>query len=74
LQTCLVCERQPRDAHHLRFAQNRALARKVSNKFTVPLRRGHHRELHRHGDETSWWQGGLVDLQQHGEAFANFID
>jgi hypothetical protein len=24
-QTCLVCGRQPCDAHHLRFAQNRAL-------------------------------------------------
>jgi hypothetical protein len=55
-QTCLVCGRQPCDAHHLRFAQSRALARKVSDEFTVPLCRGHHRELHRHGDETAWWQ------------------
>jgi ERF superfamily len=55
-QSCLVCGRQPCDAHHLRFAQNRALARKVSDEFTVPLCRGHHRELHRHGDETGWWQ------------------
>jgi hypothetical protein len=55
-QTCLVCGRQPCDAHHLRFAQNRALARKVSDEFTVPLCRGHHRELHRHGDESVWWQ------------------
>ena len=55
-QTCLVCGRQPCDAHHLRFAQNRALACKVSDEFTVPLCRGHHRELHRQGDETAWWQ------------------
>jgi hypothetical protein len=54
-QTCLVCGRQPCDAHHLRFAQNRALGRKVSDEFTVPLCRGHHRELHRHGDEADWW-------------------
>jgi hypothetical protein len=54
-QTCLVCGRQPCDAHHLRFAQSRALARKVSDEFTVPLCRGHHRELHRHGDEARWW-------------------
>jgi hypothetical protein len=55
-QTCLVCGRRPCDAHHLRFAQGRALSRKVSDEFTVPLCRGHHRELHRHGDETGWWQ------------------
>jgi hypothetical protein len=55
-QTCLVCGRHPCDAHHLRFAQNRALGRKVSDEFTVPLCRGHHREVHRHGDEPAWWQ------------------
>jgi ERF superfamily len=55
-QSCLVCGRQPCDAHHLRFTQDRALGRKVSDEFTVPLCRGHHRELHRHGDEAAWWQ------------------
>ena len=52
---CLVCGRTPSDAHHLRFTQRRALGRKVSDEFTVPLCRGHHRELHRHGDEAAWW-------------------
>ncbi len=60
-QTCLVCGRRPCDAHHLRFAQNRALGRKVSDEFTVPLCRGHHRELHRHGDEAAWWQKVGID-------------
>jgi hypothetical protein len=55
-QPCLVCGRQPSDAHHLRFAQSRALGRKVSDEFTVPLCRGHHREVHRCGDEGAWWQ------------------
>ena len=54
-QPCLVCGRQPADAHHLRFAQSRALGRKVSDEFTVPLCRGHHREVHRCGDEPVWW-------------------
>jgi hypothetical protein len=54
-QACLICGRQPSDAHHLRFAQHRALGRKVSDEFTVPLCRGHHRELHRCGDEAGWW-------------------
>jgi hypothetical protein len=55
-QPCLVCGRRPCDPHHLRFAQSRALGRKVSDEFTVPLCRGHHRELHRHGDEARWWE------------------
>jgi len=55
-QPCLICGRTPSDPHHLRFAQSRALGRKVSDEFTVPLCRGHHREVHRCGDETAWWQ------------------
>lgn len=52
---CLICERGPCDAHHLKFAQARALGRKVSDEFTVPLCRAHHQELHRHGNEAAWW-------------------
>ena len=55
-QPCLICGRTPSDPHHLRFAQPRALGRKVSDKFTVPLCRGHHREVHRCGDEAAWWE------------------
>jgi hypothetical protein len=55
-QSCLICGRTPTDAHHLRFAQHRALGRKVSDEFTVPLCRGHHREVHRCGDEAAWWE------------------
>ena len=58
---CLICGRQPSDAHHLRFAQSRALGRKVSDEFTVPLCRGHHREVHRAGDEAAWWKGTNID-------------
>jgi len=60
-QPCLVCGRQPCDPHHLRFTQIRALGRKVSDEFTVPLCRGHHREVHRHGDEGAWWQKIGID-------------
>ena len=60
-QPCLVCGRQPADAHHLRFAQHRALGRKVSDEFIVPLCRGHHREVHRSGDEASWWSKAGID-------------
>jgi hypothetical protein len=58
---CLICGRLPSDAHHLRFAQSRALGRKVSDEFTVPLCRGHHRGVHRCGDEAAWWKSAGVD-------------
>jgi hypothetical protein len=60
-QPCLICGRQPSDAHHLRFAQHLALGRKVSDEFTVPLCRGHHREVHRCGDEGAWWGQIRID-------------
>jgi ERF superfamily len=60
-QPCLICGRRPADAHHLRFAQSRTLGRKVSDEFTVPLCRGHHREIHRCGDEAAWWKKVGVD-------------
>jgi hypothetical protein len=60
-QPCLVCGREPSDAHHLRFAQPRALGRKVSDEFTVPVCRLHHRELHRQGHEAAWWMGLKID-------------
>jgi hypothetical protein len=63
-QACLICGRQPSDAHHLRFAQYRAVGRKVSDEFTVPLCRGHHRELHRCGDEVAWWGNAGIDPTQ----------
>ena len=60
-QPCLVCGRIPADAHHLRFAQSPALGRKVSDEFTVPLCRGHHREVHHCGDEAAWWSKAAID-------------
>jgi hypothetical protein len=60
-QACLICGRQPADAHHLRFAQTRALGRKVSDEFTVPLCRGHHRAVHRADDENNWWKEVAID-------------
>ena len=60
-QPCLICGRRPADAHHLRFAQSRTLGRKVSDEFTVPLCRGHHREVHRCGDEAAWWKKAGID-------------
>jgi hypothetical protein len=60
-QACLVCGRTPSDPHHLTFMQPRALGNRVSDEFTVPVCRIHHRELHRHGDEAAWWGKVHID-------------
>jgi len=60
-QPCLLCGRLPCDPHHLRFAQSRGLGLKVSDEFTVPLCRAHHRELHRAGKEVDWWARTGID-------------
>jgi len=60
-QPCLVCGRSPVDAHHIRFAQPKAMARKVSDEFTVPLCRRHHEQLHSQADERGWWDALDID-------------
>src|SRR5262249_31700769 len=60
-QACLVCGRTPSDPHHLTFMQPRALGHRVSDEFTVPVCRVHHRELHRQGDEAAWWGKLSID-------------
>lgn len=61
MQACLICGRTPADAHHVKSAQPRALGRKVSDRFTVPLCRLHHRELHAGGSEERWWHDKGID-------------
>ena len=58
---CVVCGRRPAQAHHIRFAQPRAMAMKVSDEYTVPLCVGHHDALHRTGDERAWWAARKID-------------
>jgi hypothetical protein len=41
--------------------QPRALGRKVSDEFTVPLCRVHHRAVHRSTNEPAWWKGAGID-------------
>jgi len=60
-QPCLLCGRRPSDAHHIRFVQPRALGRKASDEFAVPLCRSHHRAVHRAGDEKAWWKQAGID-------------
>ena len=60
-QPCLVCGRTPSDPHHIKFAEQRAMGRKVSDRFAVPICRLHHRELHQRGNERAWWESQGID-------------
>src|SRR5262249_35424115 len=60
-EPCLICGRKPSDPHHLRYLQPRALGRKASDEFAVPLCRVHHRAVHRARDERAWWQAAGID-------------
>jgi DNA recombination protein Rad52 len=74
---CLICGRTPAHAHHIRFAQPRAMGSKVGDEWTVPLCFLHHRSLHDSGSEETWWQVHATDAlaeakrlwqQSHGSA------
>jgi Rad52/22 family double-strand break repair protein len=60
-QPCVICGRTPAHAHHVRYAQTRGLALKVSDDFTVPLCAIHHNENHATGDERRWWHERKID-------------
>jgi hypothetical protein len=60
-QPCLICGRKQSDPHHLRYLQPRALGRKVSDEFAVPLCRSHHRAVHRASNEQAWWKAAEID-------------
>ena len=64
---CLICGRAPSHAHHLRFAQLRALGRKVSDEWVVPLCNLHHRALHDEGNEEAWWGRHGIDALTQAE-------
>jgi hypothetical protein len=68
-QPCLVCGRHPSDPHHVRFAPPRALGLKVSDEFTVPLCRTHHREIHQSSNEVAWWQRVKIDPLSNARQF-----
>jgi hypothetical protein len=60
-QPCVICGRAPAHAHHIRYAQPKGLALKVSDEFAVPLCAIHHSDNHSTGDERRWWQERKID-------------
>jgi DNA recombination protein Rad52 len=77
-QPCVICGRTPSHAHHVRFAQPRAMGTKVSDEWTVPLCFLHHRALHDSGAEETWWQvhgtDPLVEAKRLWQLSRNGID
>jgi hypothetical protein len=55
-EPCLACG-SPLDvqAHHLRHAERRGIARKASDKWAVPLCVKCHMNCHTVGAEADWW-------------------
>jgi DNA recombination protein Rad52 len=66
-KSCLICGRSPSHAHHIKFAQPRAMGRKVSDEWVVPLCYIHHRALHERGDEKAWWEQNKIDPIEEAE-------
>ena len=62
-QPCLICGRRPAQAHHLRFAQPRAMAMKVSDEFTVPVCNTHHDQLHRAAMSAPFGRGRAFEIR-----------
>ena len=46
---------------HFPEQRARALGRRVSDEFTVPLCHSHHCDLHRSGSECLWWENVGID-------------
>jgi DNA recombination protein Rad52 len=65
---CIVCGRAPSQAHHLLLAQPRAMGRKVSDEWTLPLCALHHRALHDAGNEERWWDEHRIDAKTEAGA------
>jgi DNA recombination protein Rad52 len=59
--SCLICGREPAQAHHLTHAQPKAMSRKSGDQWTVPLCAIHHRQLHDNGNEAKWWKERKID-------------
>jgi len=54
-QSCLVCGAQA-EAHHVQFAQPRAMGRRSGDQWAVPLCHAHHMQMHESPmPERTWW-------------------
>lgn len=58
---CLACMRPEASAHHLTFAQERGMSLRTGDNWAVPLCHRCHMDLHRTGDERTWWDMIGVD-------------
>ena len=60
---CAICGTdQDIQAHHITYAEPRALGRKNSDRYVVPICPLHHYELHQLGEKSYWKNKGLEPL------------
>jgi len=64
---CLCCYVRETEAHHITYAEPNAMSMKVGDQFTVPMCHEHHMELHRFGDERTWWDIQGIDPLAHAK-------
>lgn len=58
---CLICGSRA-EAHHIQYAQPRALAKKTGDQWSVPLCHSHHMDLHQSPmPEKTWWSLHGID-------------
>lgn len=66
-QPCLHCG-LPGEAHHIQYAQPRALGRKTGDQFVVPVCHACHMKLHNEGvPERTWWALRGIDPMKWAE-------
>ena len=63
---CLVCSRGA-EAHHLQHVGERGVGMRSGDNWAVPLCHDCHMDLHRFGDERTWWDLVWIDAKAWAE-------
>ena len=63
---CLVCSRGA-EAHHLQHVGERGVGMRSGDNWAVPLCHDCHMDLHRFGDERTWWDLMGIDAKAWAE-------
>jgi hypothetical protein len=71
---CLVCKRGSQ-AHHLQHVGERGVGMKSGDDWAVPLCHACHEQLHKFGDERTWWDlEGIDPIKWAKDNYTNYRD